>query len=83
MLTIVYPKFDRKCCYYQEFWKVYLLNEILISKVKDFSGVNKQLHADIDDVEVQLPIYTGIAKGVDAYLGSQDQEEGSAYERHD
>jgi hypothetical protein len=33
---------------------VYLLNEILIAKVKDFSGVNKQLHADIDDVEVHV-----------------------------
>lgn len=76
---VVYPKFDRKCCYYQEFWKVYLLNEILIAKVKDFSGVNKQLHADIDDIEVmKLPI-AGTPEGVDTYLGSQNQEEGETY----
>ena len=22
----VYPKYDKKVCYYQEFWKVYLIN---------------------------------------------------------
>ena len=31
---IVYPKYDKKVCYYQEFWKVYLINEIMISKIK-------------------------------------------------
>lgn len=62
---------------------MYLLNEILISKVKDFSGVNKQLHTDIDDVEVLGCPYEGTAEGVDAYLGSQDQEEGQTHQRHD
>lgn len=31
---LAYPKYDKKVCYYQEFWKVYLINEIMISKIK-------------------------------------------------
>lgn len=34
ILILVYPKYDKKICYYQEFWKVYLINEIMISKIK-------------------------------------------------
>jgi hypothetical protein len=34
LLNQVYPKYDKKICYYQEFWKVYLINEIMISKIK-------------------------------------------------
>lgn len=46
----VYPKYDKKVCYYQEFWKVYLLNEIMISKVKDYSIQNKQLVRDVSEL---------------------------------
>ena len=46
-LYLVYPKYDKKICYYQEFWKVYLLNEIMISKIKDYSIQNKQLTKDV------------------------------------
>lgn len=44
---VVYPKYDKKNCYYQEFWKVYLLNEIMISKIKDYSSGNKILHKEV------------------------------------
>ena len=47
----VYPKYDKKVCYYQEFWKVYLLNEIMISKIKDYSIQNKLLHKDINELD--------------------------------
>lgn len=47
-----YPKFDKRACYYQEFWKIFLLNEILISQVKDFSSLNKTLTIDINEIEV-------------------------------
>ena len=47
----VYPKYDKKVCYYQEFWKVYLLNEIMITKIKDYSINNKQLHNDINELD--------------------------------
>ena len=40
---LVYPKYDKKVCYYQEFWKVYLINEIMISKIKEYSVSNKTL----------------------------------------
>jgi len=46
----VYPKYDKKVCYYQEFWKVYLLNEIMISKIKDYSIQNKQLTKDVSEL---------------------------------
>ena len=34
-------------CYYQEFWKVYLLNEIMISKIKEYSEGNKILVKEV------------------------------------
>lgn len=44
---LVYPKYDKKICYYQEFWKVYLINEIMISKIKEYSVSNKSLTTQI------------------------------------
>ena len=46
-----YPKYDKKTCYYQEFWKVYLLNEIMISKIKDYSVTNKQIASELQQLE--------------------------------
>lgn len=46
-----YPKYDRKNCYYQEFWKVYVLNEIMIAKIKDYSSGNKLLQKEVHDLE--------------------------------
>lgn len=48
---LAYPKYDKKTCYYQEFWKVYLLNEIMISKIKDYSVTNKQISTEINQLE--------------------------------
>jgi hypothetical protein len=48
---LAYPKYDKKMCYYQEFWKVYLLNEIMISKIKDYSVTNKKVAAEIQILE--------------------------------
>jgi hypothetical protein len=42
-------------CYYQEFWKVYLINEIMISKIKEYSVSNKALTAQIEELEVRRP----------------------------
>jgi hypothetical protein len=50
-IYIVYPKYDKKNCYYQEFWKVYVLNEIIISKIKDYSVGNKILLKDVQELE--------------------------------
>lgn len=50
ILFQVYPKYDKKVCYYQEFWKVYLLNEIMITKIKDYSIQNKQLSKDVQEL---------------------------------
>lgn len=49
-LSQVYPKYDKKVCYYQEFWKVYLLNEIMITKIKDYSIQNKQFSKDVQEL---------------------------------
>lgn len=38
-------------CYYQEFWKVYLINEIMISKIKEYSVANRTLTGEIDELE--------------------------------
>ncbi len=50
-LNPAYPKYDKKTCYYQEFWKVYLLNEIIISKIKDYSVTNKQIASEMQQLE--------------------------------
>jgi len=47
----VYPKYDKKNCYYQEFWKVYLLNEIMIAKIKEYSDGNKILVKEVQELE--------------------------------
>jgi hypothetical protein len=47
---LVYPKYDKKNCYYQEFWKVYVLNEIMISKIKDYSVGNKILVKEVQEL---------------------------------
>jgi hypothetical protein len=39
-------------CYYQEFWKVYLINEIMISKIKEYSVSNKALTTQVEELEV-------------------------------
>ena len=50
LTNVVYPKYDKKLCYYQEFWKVYLINEIMISKIKEYSVGNKALTKEIDEL---------------------------------
>lgn len=62
---------------------MYLLNEILIAKVKDFTQVNKQLHVDIEEVEVMLVLISGNAERMVTSLGTQNQEEGQENQRHD
>ncbi len=49
-IILVYPKYDKKICYYQEFWKVYLINEIMISKIKEYSVSNKSLTTQIEEL---------------------------------
>lgn len=53
--------------YYQEFWRTYLLNEMMISKIKEFSNENKVLSTKINDLEVRpltpAPLF-GIAMGL-------------------
>jgi len=44
-------------CYYQEFWKVYLINEIMISKIKEYSVLNKSLITQIDELEVNPRLF--------------------------
>jgi hypothetical protein len=38
-------------CYYQEFWKVYLINEIMISKIKEYSVANRSLTTEVEELE--------------------------------
>jgi hypothetical protein len=40
---LVYPKYNKTMNYYQEFWRTYLINEMMISKIKEFSQENKML----------------------------------------
>ncbi|KRX03670.1 hypothetical protein PPERSA_04222 [Pseudocohnilembus persalinus] len=46
-----YPKYDKSVNYYHQFWHTYLLNEMMISKIKDFSGENKLLSQKISELD--------------------------------
>lgn len=82
-LILVYPKYDKKICYYQEFWKVYLINEIMISKIKEYSVSNKSLTTQIEELEVRIALYLGSAKGVVADLGTKNEEKSKTHFRYD
>ena len=81
--NLVYPKYDKKICYYQEFWKVYLINEIMISKIKEYSVSNKSLTTQIEELEVTSFLILGSAEIVVANLGAEDQEKSKENFGHD
>lgn len=80
---IVYPKYDKKTCYYQEFWKVYLMNEIMISKIRDYSVSNKEIVVQIDELEVLKPFNKGSVEIVVFNLGSKVKEKSKENIRYD
>jgi len=47
----MYPRYSKDTNYYQEFWKTYLLNEMMITKIKEFTGENKILGSKINELE--------------------------------
>jgi hypothetical protein len=69
LVILVYPKYDKKMCYYQEFWKIYLMNEIMISKIKDYSVSNKEISGKIEELEVYNLFNLGSRKVMVSYLG--------------
>ena len=71
---LVYPKYDKKLCYYQEFWKVYLINEIMISKIKEYSVANKTLTKEIGDLEVLCILIVVNRERVVTNMESENQE---------
>jgi hypothetical protein len=72
LTNLVYPKYDKKLCYYQEFWKVYLINEIMISKIKEYSVGNKALIKEIDELEVSVILISGNIEIMVKHLESKD-----------
>eukprot|EP01015_Nassula_variabilis_P019166 TRINITY_DN3205_c0_g1_i2.p1 TRINITY_DN3205_c0_g1~~TRINITY_DN3205_c0_g1_i2.p1 ORF type:complete len:216 (+),score=3.77 TRINITY_DN3205_c0_g1_i2:213-860(+) len=50
----VYPQYDRNVNYYQEFWRTYLHNELLISKMKDYSMETREIQAKIHRYEEMI-----------------------------
>ena len=49
---LVYPQYDKNKNYYQEFWKIYLHNEILIGEMKEYANEIKNLKSKIAHTEV-------------------------------
>ncbi len=49
-----YPVFDKNVNYYHEFWKMYLENEVLISKMKESVVKSKEIQARISQLQVSL-----------------------------
>jgi hypothetical protein len=43
--------------YYEQFWKTYLINEMIILKAKELTVRNKELNSVIANVEVQYMLY--------------------------
>lgn len=50
---VVYPQYDKNKNYYQEFWKIYLHNEILIGEMKEQANEIKNLKSKISHTEVK------------------------------
>ena len=50
--NLVYPQYDKNKNYYQEFWKIYLHNEILIGEMKEYANEIKNLKSKIAHTEV-------------------------------
>jgi len=48
-----YPVFDKNTNYYHEFWKMYLENEVLISKMKESVVKSKEIQARISQLQAQ------------------------------
>ena len=46
------PSYDKNVNYYHEFWKMYLENEVLISKMKDSVVKSKEIQARISQLQV-------------------------------
>ncbi|EGR30875.1 zinc c2h2 type family protein, putative [Ichthyophthirius multifiliis] len=52
----VYPKYNQQTNYYQEFWKTYLMNEMMISKINELSTDNQVLDSKLNELEVILKL---------------------------
>ena len=52
IILLVYPQYDKNKNYYQEFWKIYLHNEILIGEMKEYANEIKNLKSKIAHTEV-------------------------------
>ena len=50
---IVYPEYLKNINYYHEFWLMYLQNEIIIAKMKEYVGEIKGIQKKIDQYEVR------------------------------
>jgi len=53
----VYPEYLKTINYYHEFWLMYLQNEIIIAKMKEYVGDIKGIQKKIDQYEVLLKFY--------------------------
>ena len=49
---IVYPEYLKTINYYHEFWLMYLQNEIIIAKMKEYVGEIKNIQKKIEQFEV-------------------------------
>jgi len=47
----MYPKYNKSLNYYHEFWRTYLLNEMLINKIKENASENKVLGSKICELD--------------------------------
>jgi len=54
VLTLVYPTFINDANYFQEFWRTYLINEIMIQKLKHFTEQNIGLNDLVSNLEVSF-----------------------------
>lgn len=56
----VCPPYNRNLNYYQEFWRMYLQNEVTITKLKELSQQNKETQNHISALEVPRQICSEI-----------------------
>lgn len=50
------PKYNKNISYYEQFWKTYLINEMIIRRANELTAKNKEMNTIVSSAEVTRPM---------------------------
>lgn len=62
LLFLDYPEYKKNVNYYHEFWLMYLQNELIIAKMKDYVNEIKMIQGKINQFEVLFSFFIFIKR---------------------